>query len=177
MTDTKTVKGYQLKVGDQVECYHTGDGFVSTGPVVASTKDGITLAWRDGTIAVKNLPYDYDYEVMLTHEEFKAKYEAQAVSVINALKNRVESYELGEHTMDNGWTDIDAYQMAKYCSERNIRPYGVCYNITPRQTFCGELLDVGICAVDADGDKIWCHYKKEWLEEIFDNWEREHEKK
>lgn len=43
--------------------------------------------------------------------------------------------------------------------------------------FSGELLDVGICAEDEDGDRFWCHFKSNSVEVMKRRYERYQEQK
>ena len=57
--------------------------------------------------------------------------------------------------------------------KKNLTIIGSCYDIPPKHAmFSGELLDVGICAEDEDGDRFWCHFKSDSVEVMKRRYER-----
>lgn len=46
------------------------------------------------------------------------------------------------------------------------------HEIGEKVPISGELLDVGICAEDEDGDRFWCHFKSDSVEVMKRRYER-----
>ena len=106
-------------------------------------------------------------------DEIKEKYNQMAGTVVKAIQNRLENYEIGYHEMFNSWLSSDPWEMAQACAKKNLTIIGSCYDITPKHAmFSGELLDVGICAEDEDGDRFWCHFKSDSVEVMKRRYER-----
>lgn len=62
--------------------------------------------------------------------------------------------------------------------KKNLTIIGSCYDIPQKHAmFSGELLDVGICAEDEDGDRFWCHFKSDSVEVMKRRYERYQEQK
>ena len=49
---------------------------------------------------------------------------------------------------------------------------GVCYEIEPKSGVVDItwLYDVGVVCEYKDGERFWCHYKSDYLQDIFDEW-------
>ena len=118
------------------------------------------------------------FGIEMTEEEIKEKYNQMAGTVVKAIQNRLENYEIGYHEIFNSWLSSDPWEMAQACVKKNLTIIGSCYDIPPKHAmFSGELLDVGICAEDEDGDRFWCHFKSNSVEVMKRRYERYQEQK
>ena len=77
----------------------------------------------------------------MTDEEIKEKYNQMAGTVVKAIQNRLENYEIGYHEIFNSWLSSDPWEMAQACVKKNLTIIGSCYDIPPKHAmFSGELL-------------------------------------
>lgn len=118
-------------------------------------------------------------EVPLTDEEFRAKYEDAAASIVELLREPIYSYPQGYHEMDNSWIEIDAYEFASTCKRKNITLIG-WFPLTQKR-ICGKdiILDIGIIVRDNyphDHDTYWCHASKKWIDHLIEDWDNAHQK-
>jgi hypothetical protein len=106
------------------------------------------------------------FEVNLTKEELSEKFGEAAKAILKSITNVVES-DIGYHEMWNAWLSNDPVEMAITAAERNIKILGHTTNIAPKRSFFSEnLLDCGVVAEDADGERFWCHWSCDALLEL-----------
>lgn len=170
----KDVFPKDIKVGDIVDTYRQDGHCVSVSDgwkVVAVAGAFVTLECRRGhheptTLSTEGLIF----EVPLTEKEYRAKYQTIAAQIIKVLNDEPLPFmDWSSHTMDNSWTDIDPWDMAAICEDKNIRVIGWFPLEQVKQGWFNDL-DIGIVAEDLfDGEIIWTHYKKEWIEDMT-NW-------
>lgn len=112
---------------------------------------------------------DFSAYVPYTDEELRERYHRSAREVVKQLQNTVYYDAIGYHEMWNGWIGTDAYEFAQALEYENIKIIGVCYDI-PEKNGLIDTFDIGIVCEYEDGERFWCHYKSEWLKDIFDDW-------
>ena len=99
-------------------------------------------------------------------EEFRKKYHSAALSAITNIQNKLYYDEIGYHEMWNAWLRLDPFELAQQCLKNGITIVGHCTDITPKRSWLGEMLDVGVCAEYKDGERFWCHWKKTDIDEL-----------
>lgn len=172
--ERKYVTYKNLKVGQEIHGYKDGNltsGF--TAYVKEINPAFVTVEkWRKGGTEEK-LNSTFMFSVEMTEEEFKDKYREKAKEVVENIQKPLHRDEIGYHEMWNSWLFGTAYEVAAACVKENIRIVGNCKDITPkRNMISGEKLDLGVCAEYEDGERFWCHYSAQMLEdmlELFNN--------
>lgn len=152
--------------------------------------EGTTFDWHDYVVSAnatfvkladKPSYYDDDEKTFATYysedtmfcvdkteEEREAAVEQYYDAIYDALNRELKEWEIGEHTMWNGWIGINMLEFAENMIEHEITIVGVCHSIEPRHTWSGEWFDVGICAIDNydPENPFWCHFKQDWLDDV-----------
>ena len=167
MTEEKYVTYRRLKKGQEVSGVKYGNttrGF--RGYVKEANVAYVDLElWEHGGPEERFLSEETLFGIEMTEEEIRAKYNAKAGEIVKSIQNRLGSYEIGSHEMWNSWLSSDPWELAQACVKEKLTILGSCYDIDPKHAmFSGDLLDVGICAEDEDGDRIWCHFRSEDVE-------------
>jgi hypothetical protein len=71
--------------------------------------------------------------------------------------------------MWNGWLYGDIFEIAEACINEKMTIIGYCEDIVPKiNTISGCEQNIGVCAEYDDGERIWCHYSGELLENLLD---------
>lgn len=112
---------------------------------------------------------DFTYMIPYTEEELRERYYKDACEVVKTLQNTINHDAIGNHEMWNAWIGTDAYEFAQNLKHEQITLLGVCYDITYKENMY-DTYDVAIVCEYEDGERFWCHYKSEWLKNIFDEW-------
>lgn len=175
MTEEKYVTYRQLKKGQEVVRTKQGNttrGF--RGYVKEANVAYVVLElWEHGGEEERFSSEETLFGIEMTEDEIRAKYNAKAGEIVKAIQNRLESYEIGSHEMWNAWLSSDPWELAQSCVREKLTIIGSCYDINPKYAmFSGDLLDVGICTEDEDGDRIWCHFRSEDVEIMERRYER-----
>lgn len=175
MTEEKYVTYRHLKKGQEISgakqgnSWHGFKGYVKE----ANAAYVILELWNPGGPEERYPSEETLFGIEMTEDEIKEKYNQMAGTVVKAIQNRLENYEIGYHEMFNSWLSSDPWEMAQACAKKNLTIIGSCYDITPKHAmFSGELLDVGICAEDENGDRFWCHFKSDSVEVMKRRYER-----
>lgn len=159
--DTKFVTTKNLKVGQEIQGWKVdGRCWMCTKIVKEVTPFKIGVSWRDED-KIEYVDASAMFEVELTDKEFYEKYRKDADNIYAALQNKLLSDEIGYHEMWNSWLSYDLYEMAQYCKKENIKIIGYSEDITPKHSWVGNLLDIGICAEYEDGERFWCHCSRD----------------
>lgn len=162
--DTKFVTAKTLKVGQEIQGWKLDNhSYMCTKIVQEITPFQVRVAWRAEDEG-EWIDASAMFEVELTDKEFYEKYRKDAEEIHTALQNKLLCDEIGYHEMWNAWLAYDLYEMAQYCRKENIKIVGYTEDIVPKHSWVGELLDIGICAETADGERFWCHTSRD----IFD---------
>jgi len=179
MYPTKLIPLNQVKVGDKIETirqngsYHSAQWFVKevTGAFVT-----LALWTPDGKQEAFSTENAYA-EIPLTEAEYHQRYQAEAERIISILSgppfdgNKIlpDAYK----EMDNSWCDIDPWDMAHRLKEKRYELIGYFKLDTPKRSWLGLELDLGIVAKDLDtGDLCWCHYCSGWIEDMISCYQR-----
>lgn len=175
MTEEKYVtyrhlkKGQEISGAKQENSWHSFKGYVKE----VNAAYVILELWNPGGPEERFPSEETLFGIEMTEEEIKEKYNQMAGTVVKAIQNRLENYEIGYHEIFNSWLSSDPWEMAQACVKKNLTIIGSCYNIPPKHAmFSGELLDVGICAEDEAGDRFWCHFKSDSVEVMKRRYER-----
>ena len=68
---------------------------------------------------------------------------------------------------------LTPFEIAKECREQRMRIIGRCKDIVPDKNYIsGCTQDIGVCAEYEDGERIWCHYSSEMLNDMLKIWGR-----
>ena len=94
-------------------------------------------------------------------DEWYAKNYNQEIDMKKVLTTELASYELGEHTMWNGFDMLDAYQMYHDLKEEGFIPVGICYNV-PYKDASGYGAGI-IFENDETFEKFWVHCNPDWI--------------
>lgn len=168
--ETKKVTAKQLKVGQEVTYIQTSSGWTGASWTVKEVNDDnvVLLLW--GKTPQTYPAYDDHmlFEVEITEQERRDKYQKQAEKIAAALHNKLAEYEIGEHEWNNHWLGADIYELAAACEKNGYTILGYCMDIMPKHSFFGLDLTVAICAEDKDGYKFWCHTTEEHYERCRD---------
>ena len=162
--DTKLVTAKNLKVGQRIEGWKIGNRTCLGAHIVKEiTPFQIRLAWRE-TDEGEWIDASAMFEIELTDKEFYQKYQKDAEKIQVALQNKLLRDEIGYHEMWNAWLSYDLYEMAQYCRKEKMKIIGYSEDITPKHSWAGDILDIGICAEEEDGTRFWCHCSRDIFE-------------
>lgn len=121
----------------------------------------------------ERLSSDLTFLVPMTEDEFILKYNRAAGDLIASLKNSLTRDEIGKKEQWNAWVSSNPWELAQNCRKEKLKIVGHCREIVPKESWAsGDLLDVGICAEDEDGDRIWCHFRGTDIERMTKMYER-----
>lgn len=169
MTEQKTVTWRNLQLGQEIQGYKEGNRSSGFRAYVKDTNSAFVTVemWRKGSGEEKRISSDAMFCVEMTYEEFKAKYFNKAKEVMKNIQTKLHYDEIGPHDMWNAWLSYDPYEMAQYCVQHNLTIVGHCTDIMPKiSMFSGETLDVGVCVECEDGERFWCHWKMQDINEL-----------
>ena len=168
----KEVTWRSLKKGQTIKGYKRGSTRSFFTAVVESANASAVTYLKWGSEREQISSEETMFTVVMTDEEFEAMYASEAVEVMKALSNRLAEYEIGCHEMYNAWIRYNPYEMAAECKERKMKLIGVCEEIIPKRNMFNHnfILDIGICAEEKDGSRIWCHASKEYLNRMFEDY-------
>lgn len=168
----KYVTWRSLKKGQEIHGHKRGFSMSGYRAVVESANAAFVTILKWGKDREQISSEETMFEVKMTEEEFQAMYASEAVEVMKALRNRLPEYEIGCHEMYNAWISYNPYEMAAECKDKKMKVIGVCEEILPKRNMFDHdfILDIGICAEYEDGDRIWCHAHKEYLNDMFEEY-------
>lgn len=161
MNKSKYVTYRNLKVGQEIGGTQEPRGFTSfRGYVKEITPSHVTVEmWRKGG-HTERFSTEYLFEVQMDDDEFRKMHNEAAGELIQKVQNTLYYDEIGYHEMANGWLSSDPWEMAADCKKRKYNVLGHCREISPKRSmFSGELLDVGVCVEEEDGNRFWCHFR------------------
>ena len=130
----------------------------------------------DGTFnhtSAEYIPSDeFKLIIPMTRKELEDKYHSKAKEVVERLQRTIPLGDIGYHEMWNGWIGCDAFEFAQACVDENFEIVGVCYEIEPKPGVVDLtwMYDIGVVCEYKDGERFWCHYKSDYLQDIFDEW-------
>jgi len=175
VTEEKYVTYKQLKKGQEIcgvkqeSLWGSFKGYVKE----VNVAHVILELWEPGGTEEKYPSHGTLFGIKMTEDEIRAKYNQKAGKFVKAIQNRLESYEIGPHEMWNSWLSSDPWELTQACVKEKLTIIGSCYNIIPKHAmFSDELLDVGICVEDEDGDRFWCHFRSSSIEIMKRRYER-----
>mgnify|MGYP005764437361 CR=1 FL=1 len=174
MDENKKLTWRQLRTGDQIS---GTEGNGSRSGFRAYVKEAnpayVTVEmWTKGG-REEQLSSELMFLVPMTEDEFILKYNRAAGEIIAALKHRLTRDEIGQKGQWNSWVSSNPWELAQSCGKEKLKILGHCRDITPKKSLAsGDLLDVGICAEDEDGDRFWCHFRGSDIERMTKMYER-----
>lgn len=173
MTEEKTVTWKNLCLGQEIQGYKDGNCSSRFRAYVKDTNPAFVTVemWRKGSGEEKRINSDAMFCVEMTYEEFQAKYYKKAKEVMKNIQIKLHYDEIGPHDMWNAWLSYDPYEMAQYCARHKLTIVGHCTDIMPKiAMITGETLDVGVCVECEDGDRFWCHWKMQYIEDSIEDY-------
>lgn len=167
MRETKFVTFRHLKVGQEIIEVKDGSSHSHfKGYVKSITPSYVEIAHWSADGPVEKYSTSVMFGVEMTEEELKRKYKDGAKEVLLVLQNKLHRDEIGYHEMWNAWLGACPYEIAKYCKDEKIRIVGCCSDITPKTSWSDVVLDIGVCAEYEDGERFWCHFCKEYIDDM-----------
>lgn len=174
MEENKKLTWRQLRPGDQIKGtedkkFRSGfSAFVKEINPAYVTVEMWTKGGRE-----EQLSSDLMFLVPISEDEFILKYNRAAGEIISALKHRLVKDEIGQKEQWNAWVSSNPWELAQNCRKEKLKIVGYSREIVPKESWAsGDLLDVGICAEDEDGDRIWCHFRGTDIERMTKMYER-----
>lgn len=170
MRKLKWVSSHELKPGDVVDSYQNADGIVHMASWLVREASSLLITW-DQWCDPKNREtisaLGCKFAVPMTWEEFHNQWREQAKEVVEILRaGPITALDSNSHTMWNAWLGADAYELAQSLHDNRLKLLGWFPLDSPKYSWLGEPLDIGVAAEYPDGEKMWCHYSKEWLNDI-----------
>ena len=172
-TEYKEVSWRSLKPGDIIKEYRYGNTHAFGKWEVVElnvARIGLRSLYGENNPVNYYSTDDFTYMIPYTDEEMRERYHQGASEVIEKLRNSVPYDVIGYHEMYNAWVGCDAYEFAQSIKNERIDIIGVCYEVPTKDT-AFDMFDVGIVAEDETGERFWCHYKNDWLKDLFEDWE------
>lgn len=114
MTEEKYVTYRHLKKGQEISgakqgnFWHSFKGYVKE----VNTAYVILELWNPGGPEERFPSEETLFGIEMTEGEIKEKYNQMAGTVVKAIQNRLENYEIGYHEMFNSWLSSDPWEMA-----------------------------------------------------------------
>ena len=175
MEEKKYVTYRHLKIGQEISGTKSGNSCSGFRGYIKSVNAAYVIVemWNPGGNEERFSSAETLFGIEMTEEEIRQKYNDKAGKIVAAMKNRLEKYEIGPHEMWNSWLSSNPWEMAQACAKEKLTILGCCYDIIPKHAmFSGDLLDVGVCVEDEDGDKFWCHFSRDSVEIMKRRYER-----
>ena len=166
MEENKKVTWRHLVKGQEIKGYELSNRYCGiTGFVKDANAAYVTVEmWRQGG-EEQRIDSEAWFFVPMTEEEIIQQYNTDAGKIVQSLQNQMYPDEIGYKEMWNAWLSTNPWEMAQYCRKHKVTILGYCKDIIPKKAmFSGDILDVGICAVDEDGDRFWCHFRGKDIE-------------
>lgn len=166
MEENKKVTWRHLAKGQEIKGYVQSNRYCRlTGFVKDANAAYVTVEkWRHGG-EKQRIDSNAWFLVPMTDEEIIQKYNTDAGKLVQAIQNQMYSDEIGYKEMWNAWLSTNPWEMAQYCKKHKIAILGHCKDIVPKKAmFSGDIMDVGVCAEDEDGDRFWCHFRENDIE-------------
>lgn len=165
----KCITAKNLSAGQVIRGYKEGTRTCFSTRIVRDVNPAyVSVQWENGG-DIEKIPANYLFIVDMTEDEFRAEYRKAAEEVCANIQNELEEYEIGQHQMYNAWLSTDAYEMAAECIDGGFRIIGHCRKIDRKITWLNTVLDIGVAIEYEDGEKYWCHWSMEWLNEMLEN--------
>ena len=174
MEENRKVTYKQLKVGQKIngtEYENRSSGFAAYVKEVNPAFVTVEM-WRKGGDE-KKIDSRSLFLLPMTEDEIIEKYNEAAGKIIEAIQNPMHRDEIGEKEMWNVWLSLNPWEMAQLCKEKKVTVLGNCRDITPKcAMFSGDILDIGVCAEDADGYRFWCHFRSGYIKKMKKRYQR-----
>lgn len=170
MKERKKLSYDEIQVGQKIFCYHLGrQCTISWRDIVKEiTENGVILySKRFSNDAGELIPKEAVFEVELTEEEFNQKYHEDAREVYNILNSGEYVGDHGYHEMDNSWQGSSCQEIYKRLAEQHLHLLGWFWLQEIRHGWFADY-DVGMVVEDDTGERFWCHYKKQWIDDILE---------
>lgn len=170
MIRTPDVKVYphEIKPGDKFNGYvkHEGDSTTQTWCEVIINEEGIPLVWGTNPIEAK-----YDYFVRrMTWVEQDQWYKDQvdltnSKHQLNLIGIHTDLYDLGDacHEMWNGWISTSWEEQLITLDEEDFFIVGIAP--CPHTFQCMRNPVYIVCEYE-NGDRLWCHAEKDWIDDM-----------
>lgn len=170
-TEYKDVTYKHLKKGQQIHGHKLGSMASSYHGTIKDINPAYVTVLIFGTREEKIPSEEALFSVQMSEEEFRAKYHAEAVTIMKALQNKLANHEIGAHEMWNGWVSYDPYEMAKECKHHKLKVIGVCEDVWQRLKMfdTDDSKDIGIC-VEEDNCKFWCHASESYIADMLEEY-------
>ncbi|MEG2001005.1 MAG: hypothetical protein RR053_06405 [Evtepia sp.] len=170
--EEKFVTYRNLKVGQKIKGVKDGGrhsmftAFVKSINTVYVTVEMFNLGGNE-----KKIDSSAMFCIELTDDEFNDKYREKAKEALCGIQNKLHYDEIGYHEIWNAWLCGTPYEIAKYCVEKDMKVVGYSSDIAPKiAMFSGDVLDVGVCAECADGERFWCHFRKSDIDKMIERY-------
>ena len=173
MNDTRKVTYRQLEKGQLIAGTEQGNSRASFKAYVKDVNPAYVTVemWRKGG-AEDRIRSDGYFLIPLSDDEYVLKYNRKAGEILDALQQKLSLDEAGAKTQWNSWLSSNPWELAQFCTEKKLTIRGHCTDIAPKRSWGGDLLDVGICAEDEDGDRFWCHFRGSTIEKMLRMYDR-----
>lgn len=171
-TEFKEVSWRNMRPGDIIHQFKCGNKTAMGSYKVLSANVGnivLQSTYHENAIPETYNPEEFKLIVECTEEEFRERYHKAASEVVEALQNTISYDAIGEHEIWNGWLGIDAYEFAQIISKEDFKIIDVCYDIPIKHGLFDDF-DIAVVIEYSDGERFWCHYKSQWLSDIFEDW-------
>lgn len=172
--ETKKVTWRHLKPGQKITgttgggCIRGFTAYVKEVNAAYVTVEMFRIGGRE-----ESIPSDVLFEIELTEEEIREKYQEEAGRIVEAIQNRMTLDEIGYKEMNNAWLSSDPWEMAMECRKRKLTVLGHCRDIPPKHAmFSDDLLDIGVCVESESGERFWCHFRSRSILKMRNSYQR-----
>jgi len=171
MREEKSVTYKNLKVGQEIQGTQDGNSHSSFSAIVKDVNSAFVTIWMWGKKdREEKINSDVMFYVKMTEDEFKEKYSEKAKEVMKNIQNKLIHDEIGYHEMWNSWLYGTPYEIAQECASHNLKVIGHCTDIAPKQSLItDDTYDIGVCAEYDDGERIWCHFSTQCLNDLLED--------
>lgn len=165
MRDVKYVTYKHLTIGKQISDWKEGRSTHFATAVVKDINPAYVTLLVFGEREERVNSETGLFGIEISEAEYREKYRAKAIQIVQSLSNRLRASEIGYHEMANGWVSYDPFEMAQYCTRENYAVLGICEDV--KCTLYGQVC-VGICAENEFGERFWCHASEVALKKMAD---------
>lgn len=168
MKETKTLTADQMRVDQRFETYIVGNRSTMTWKdCIKEIRDDCIVIYDKSrpTLGSEEIPRNALFEVELTAEEFNTKYREAAKGIYEILSGSEYIGDHGYHEMYNGWIGQNCQWLYKNLQEESLQLVGWFWLSEIKHGWFDDC-DIGIIAEDKDGERFWCHYSKESIDQM-----------
>ena len=166
----------QLIPGQKIVWYKSEGKLISPAySFIKAVEDNtliLTSKFDKSSMIRLTLPANTLFEVYLSEEEFTNKYHELSKPLYEILKGPEYIGDKGYHSMDNSWLASSLEELYYNLSLESFKLIGWFSLPEIKHGFFDDS-DIGIILENSEGERFWCHFKKQSIDWMTAKYERE----